>query len=80
VSTPEGRILVIEAQIKRLETDRAYDNAAGERSEDRIYLRFDGIEKRLHHLELKIAYAAGGIMLLQSLISIAIRMFWPSHA
>ena len=79
MSTPDERIAVMEEQVKQLTRSRAADNGSRERSEDRIYDRFDGVEKRLHQLELKIAYAAGGIMVLQSLITVAIRIFWPTH-
>jgi hypothetical protein len=78
--TPSERITVLEAQIKHLEVDRTYDNAALERSEDWLYARFDELDKRLRALETKIAYAGGAIMVLQTLISVGIKLLWPGHS
>ena len=73
------KLVAVEEQVKQLIIARAFENATREREGDRIYLRFDDIDKRLRHLETRIAQAAGGIMVLQTLITVAIKLFWPGH-
>jgi tetrahydromethanopterin S-methyltransferase subunit G len=66
---------IVEEQIRGLLVSRANDNAAKERLEDWVDERWNAIDDRLRQVEHRVAYWAGGIIVLQTAITIGLK-FW----